>query len=250
MKRIKEAAPLDTSSDVSSDYESMREMIRELRPRKFAFAASVLLALFMFACGVETRAGVENAIVQTPEAQTEFDARPGNTPLGLLRILNLTPEQRMQIRALRRETEPQGRSLGMRLRQARRALDEAIYSDNPNDGVIEDHVREVSAAQAAITRLRTLTELKIRRVLSPEQLNAFRQLQSQSRTRQQRMNRTSPQDNSPAERLRNRIQRRRQERQRQQQQQQQPMTNDPNAQPLSAPRERRRAPWRNARPPQ
>jgi Spy/CpxP family protein refolding chaperone len=202
---------------------------------------------------------VENAPLQTPGEQSEIDVQRGNAPLGLLRVLNLTPEQRAQISAIRRETEPQGRLLGVRLRQARRALDEAIYSDNPNDGVIEDRVREVSAAQAAITHLRTLTELKIRRVLSPEQLNAFRQLQNQSRTRQQRMNRTSPQDNFPDERRRNRIQRRRQERQRQRQQQQrqpssssppqQPMTGDPNAQPLSAPRERRRAPLGNARPP-
>jgi len=228
----------------------MKEIINKLTRRKFAVVAPVLLALFMYAGGIETRAQVENAPSQTPGAQPEIDARRGNAPLRLLRVLNLTPEQRAQIGAIRRETEPQGRLLGVRLRQARRALDEAIYSDNPDDGIIEERVREVSAAQAAVMRLRTLTELKIRRVLSPEQLYAFRQLQRQSRTRQ-RMNQTSPQGNFPEgapERLRNRMLRRRQEQQRQQQQQQ-PMTGDPNAQPLSAPRQRRRAPLRNARPP-
>ncbi len=239
------------ANNVSSDDTSMKEMINKLARLKLAIVALALLAFFMFAGGVETRAQARNAPSQTPEAQTEIDARPGNAPLGLLRILNLTPEQRAQIGAIRRETEPQGRSLGARLRQARRALDEAIYSDAPDDGVIEDRVREVGAAQADVLRLRTLTELKIRRVLSPEQLNSFRQLQSQSRPRQQRMNQTWPQGNLPddaPERLRNRRQQRRRERQRRQQQQQ-PMTGDPNTQTLSAPRERRRALLRDARPP-
>ncbi len=249
MKRTREAAPGDTPNGASSDHESMKEIIKELIPRQFAFVVPALLALFMFAGGVETRAQVDNAPSQTPGAQPEIDTRRGNAPLELLRVLNLTLEQRAEIGAIRRETEPQGRLRGVRLRQARRALDEAIYSDNPDDGVIEERVREVSAAQAAVMRLRTLTELKIRRVLSPEQLNAFRQLQRQSRTRQ-RMNQTSPQGNFPEgapERLRNRMLRRRQEQQRQQQQQL--MMGEPNAQPLSAPRQRRRAPLRNARPP-
>jgi Spy/CpxP family protein refolding chaperone len=227
----------------------MEEISRELVRRRCAVIAPTLLALFMLAGGVETRAQGKDAPSQTPQAQTEVDERSGNAPLGLLRVLNLTPEQREQIGALRRETEPQGRSLGARLRLARRALDEAIYSDHPDDGVIEARVREVAAAQAAVLRLRTLTELKIRRVLSLEQLNSFRRLRSQSRPRQGRMNQTLPPGNLPevisAERLRNRIQRRRQERQRQQQQ----PTPDPNAQTLSAPRERRRAPLGNAPPP-
>jgi len=236
----------------------MKEIITRLTRRKVAVVAPVLLALFMFAGGgIETRAQVENTPPQTPAgAQSELDAQqqPGNAPLGLLRVLNLTPEQRAQIGAIRRETEPQGRLLAMRLRQARRALDEAMYSEKPSDGVIEDRVREVGEAQAAVVRLRTLTELKIRRVLSPEQLNAFRRLQRQSRTRQRR-NQTSPQGNlpeegTPAERRRDRRQRRRQERQRQQQDEQPPLTGEPGAQPSSsAPPERRRAPLRATRPP-
>jgi Spy/CpxP family protein refolding chaperone len=197
-----------------------------------------MLALFIFAGGVETHAQAENAPAQTAEAQLGAGGRSRSAPLRLLHILNLTPEQHAQIRAIRRETEPQGRLLGVRLRQARRALDEAIYSNNPDDGVIEDRVREVGAAQVAVLRLRTMTELKIRRVLSIEQLNSFRQLQSQSRTRQLRRNQTSTQGHLPQnapERLRDRIQRRREELRRQQQ----PIiTDDPGVQPFSTPRER------------
>jgi Spy/CpxP family protein refolding chaperone len=103
----------------------------------------------------------------------------------------------------------------MRLQQARRALDEAIYADNPDERVIEERVREVGAAQAAVVRLRTFTELKIRRILSAEQLDAFRRLQRRPRRRQR---------------------------------QEPPAFDAPDAPPASTPRERRRTPLRESRP--
>jgi Spy/CpxP family protein refolding chaperone len=166
----------------------MKERSNNFNPRKLAVLA--LLALLLAAGSVATaRAQDGDAPALTPEAR-----RGGG---GLLRALNLTPEQRAQIKAIRRETEPQGRLLGMRLQQARRALDEAIYADNPDERVIEERVRELGAAQAAVVRLRTFTELKIRRVLSAEQLDAFRRLQRRPRRRQQRMEQNSPQGDFP-----------------------------------------------------
>jgi Spy/CpxP family protein refolding chaperone len=187
----------------------MKESIKNFSPGKFAVLAPALLALLMAAGSVvSVRAQDGDAPVLTPEA------RRGGGAAGLFRALNLTPEQRVQIKAIRRETEPQGRSLGMRLQQARRALDEAIYADSPDEKVVEGRVREVGAAQAAVMRLRALTELKIRRVLSPEQLDAFRQLQRRPRGRQ-----------PPP-----------------------PAFDAPDAPPASGPRERRRVPLREARP--
>lgn len=184
----------------------MKESINNFNPRKLAVLAS--LALLLAAGSVApVRAQDGDAPALTPEAR-----RGGG---GLLRALNLTPEQRAQIKAIRRETEPQGRLLGMRLQQARRALDEAIDADNPDERVIEERVREVGAAQAAVMRLRTFTELKIRRVLSAEQLDAFRRLQRRPRRRQR---------------------------------QEPPAFDAPDAPPASAPRERRRTPLRDARP--
>jgi Spy/CpxP family protein refolding chaperone len=167
----------------------MREFIKKLRARRFGRVRPALLALFLAMCVAGARAQDQNATADTPEAQRESGARRGDDrAAGLLRILNLTPEQRAQIGAIRRETEPQGRVLGARLRQARRALDEAIYSANPDEAVIEERVREVGAAQTAVVRLRSLTELRIRRVLSPAQLDAFRRLRRQTRTRPRRRN--------------------------------------------------------------
>jgi len=222
----------------------MKELIKKLRRRRFAFVTPALLALLLSA-GVagEARAQDENA-----GAQRELDARRrGANAAGLRRVLNLTPEQRVQIGAIRRETEPQGRLLGERLRQARRALDEAIYAANPDEGVIEERVREVGEAQAAVVRLRSLTELRIRRVLSPEQLDAFRRLQRRTRTRRQRRSQLPPQqDDLPADapaRFRDRIERRNQE-----QLQRQRLLNEQNAPTPPAPRERRPSPSRDRKP--
>jgi len=62
------------------------------------------------------------------------------------------------------------------------------------ESVIEERAREVGVALAAVMRLRALTELKIRRVLTPEQLATFRELQNRARTRH-RLDRHSPGDN-------------------------------------------------------
>ncbi|HEV2883167.1 MAG TPA: Spy/CpxP family protein refolding chaperone [Pyrinomonadaceae bacterium] len=218
----------------------MNEFIDKLTRRKFALVAPVMLALFLSAGVAVARAQDENADAGGRErgARRELEARRrgANGGGGLLRVLNLTPEQRAQIRAIRRETEPQGRSFTARLREARRALDEAIHSASPDESVIEERVREVGAAQTAVVRLRSLTELRIRRILSPEQLDAFRRLQRQTRTRRERMNRRSlQQDETPGDApagFKNSMQRRSQE---QQQQQQRRLTDERNA-----PRQQRR----------
>ncbi|HEV2800354.1 MAG TPA: Spy/CpxP family protein refolding chaperone [Pyrinomonadaceae bacterium] len=171
---------------------SRRKFERSIRRRKFAFAAPALLALFLTLGGANARAqSAANAPAEdvSPQVRRELEARRrGANAAGLLRILNLSPQQRAQIAAIRRETEPQGRLLGARLRQARRALDEAIYAPQADESVVEERAREVSAAQAAVVRLRSLTELRIRRVLSPEQLDAFRRLQRETLRRRRGAN--------------------------------------------------------------
>jgi Spy/CpxP family protein refolding chaperone len=200
----------------------MKEFIKKLRAPKLGRVRPLLLLVLFLTIGVAgARAQDEDASADTPGVQRELGARRRTDgAAGLLRILNLTPEQRAQIGAIRRETEPQGRVLGARLRQARRALDEAIYAANPDEAVIEGRLRELGAAQMAVVRLRSLTELRIRRVLSPAQLDAFRRLQRQTRTRPRRMNQFPERQgdlpgDAPA-RFRNRRQRRAQEEQEQQ----------------------------------
>jgi hypothetical protein len=85
------------------------------------------------------------------------------------------------------------------MRQAQLALDQAIYSDNADEAVIEQRVHELAAAQAEVTRMRALTELNIRRVLTPEQLNTLRSLRQQAR-RTGRERRRQDMENSPGAR--------------------------------------------------
>jgi Spy/CpxP family protein refolding chaperone len=101
----------------------------------------------------------------------------------LLAQLNLSPEQRAQLRAIRRTSAPEGQALAQRLQRARYALDAAIYADHTDEAVIEQRTREVAEAQAAVIRMRALTELRVRRVLTPTQLELFRQLRRQSMLR-------------------------------------------------------------------
>jgi Spy/CpxP family protein refolding chaperone len=99
--------------------------------------------------------------------------------------LRLTPEQVGRIAAIREQTKEERRVVNQRVRQAQRALEEAIYADNANESLIEERARELSAAQAESLRLRTRSELNVRRVLTPEQLTTLRSIRERARARQQ-----------------------------------------------------------------
>ena len=132
------------------------------------------------------------------QEQDEPQARQQATPqqparaLNLMQRLNLSREQRQRLREIRRQSEAEVRVHTRRVRLARRALDEAIYADSVDDALIEQRSRELLAAQSALIRLRAANELKIRRVLTDEQLQLFRTIRQQAQQRQmlqRRMNR-------------------------------------------------------------
>src|SRR5882724_3857993 len=101
----------------------------------------------------------------TPEPQQ------GGDPI---RQLNLTPEQREQNKTERA-------AINERLRESNRTLEEALNAENPDEALVEQRVGEVAAAQAAAMRMRILTEIRIRRVLTPEQRVILRSLQRQAK---------------------------------------------------------------------
>jgi Spy/CpxP family protein refolding chaperone len=134
-----------------------------------------LLALLLF---VPPAARAQEGPPPPGAPQGPPPGRPGDG--GLLMKLNLTPEQRQRLRQIRRQSEPEARSLGRRLREAHRALDEAVYSDDVDESIVEQRTRELSEAQAALVRLRAQTELRVRRILTPEQLQTFRALRQEA----------------------------------------------------------------------
>ena len=94
----------------------------------------------------------------------------------LLRELGLRPEQIRQIKMINGENREKMREANFRLHEARKNLDDAIYADNADDALVETRLREFQSAQAQVIKIRTMTELAIRKTLTPEQLVRFRGL--------------------------------------------------------------------------
>ena len=107
---------------------------------------------------------------QTPIPDQPASARPGRNFGGdPIRQLNLTAEQREQIRIIREQSRDERATINQRVRETNRALEEALDSDNPNQSVLEERIQELSLAQAEAMRMRIKTEVKIRQVLTSEQ---------------------------------------------------------------------------------
>ena len=139
---------------------------------------------------------------QNPSDSPQEEQAQGAQDSDWRTALNLSPEQMAKIRAIREHNKVEGQSIRRRVNQAQRALDQAIYSDNANEAEIDQRARELAEAQAAEIRMRATTELNIRRVLTPEQLNTFRTIR-QERMRQAQIRRRMENGN-PQGPLRNR----------------------------------------------
>lgn len=118
---------------------------------------------------------------QIPDMQQQAPADP-------ILQLNLSAEQREKIRSIREQTKAERAANNQRLRETNQALEAALDADNPDEALVEQRVRDVAAAQSAQMRMRILTEVRIRRVLTLEQLGILRTLRQQARdSRRDRM---------------------------------------------------------------
>ena len=155
--------------------ESMRPVLNSAR-------ATLRLALCVLILFSASRQAFAQGDDDFPQQQEEGQTQPprGGDGAGLLRRLNLTPEQVGRIREIRQQSEPEGRALVRRINQARRALNEAIYSGQADDALVGERARELAEAQAAATRMRAQVELSIRRVLTDEQLGRLREMRQQA----------------------------------------------------------------------
>lgn len=151
--------------------------------RKLALAVAALLLMLSLPFFMPGQAFAQEGDEPPPQ-----DAPPGERPPNrndgeLIRRLNLTPEQIKSIREIREQNAEEFRQNRQRLMRAQRGLDEAIYADNVEEADIEARAREVATAQTAVARHRALTELRIRRVLTSEQLNLLRRFRQEARER-------------------------------------------------------------------
>jgi Spy/CpxP family protein refolding chaperone len=150
---------------------------------------TIALILLVFA-GSATQ-----AFAQTGDGAAQADTTQGNQDANWVTALGLTPDQVSRIHSIRQQNKMEWQTTRQRLNQAQRALDEAIYSDDASEAMIEERAREVAEAQAAEVRVRARTELGIRRVLTAEQLNIFRTIRQQ-RIREAQIKRRMENDNS------------------------------------------------------
>lgn len=140
-------------------------MKRDTKSMKLAVLAATVLLFGL--CGeiagqtTQPQDSSAPAQAQTPDLQAN--------QMSDLRPLDLKPDQIQKIRAINFELKDERQAAGLKLRQAQRALAEAIESPTPNESLIEQRSREVAEAQANTIRLRSLTEARILQILTPEQ---------------------------------------------------------------------------------
>ncbi len=108
-----------------------------------------------------------------PQDQTD---RPGARRPNLLAELGLSREQIRQIREINRGRRPAMQEAQIRMREATRNLDVAIYGNVVSETDFQLRLTEFHAAQAKLARLRFESELAVRKVLTPDQLVRFRDL--------------------------------------------------------------------------
>ncbi|HKO41923.1 MAG TPA: Spy/CpxP family protein refolding chaperone [Pyrinomonadaceae bacterium] len=113
---------------------------------------------------------------QTPPPEPPGPMQGRNGGGDPIRELNLTPEQREQIRMIREQNRAERATINQRVRETNRALEEALDSDNPDQSVLEQRIQEVSTAQAEAMRMRIKTEVKIRNVLTSEQRTMLKEM--------------------------------------------------------------------------
>jgi Spy/CpxP family protein refolding chaperone len=115
---------------------------------------------------------------QPPPADNAMhDGPPEGRRPNLLAELGLSPEQIQHVRRMNQERQPQIRRARMRMADAQRSLDMAIYGDTlVTDTEFQTRLKEFQAAEADLARLRFENELSVRKVLTAEQLVRFREI--------------------------------------------------------------------------
>ncbi len=170
-------------------------MTKLTNPRLFILIAMLLC---LSAGVLAQRPQAEN--VRQLDSQPVQPARPGRP--NLLRELGLTPEQLDAVRTINQQRKPVEQEARQRFQDAQRALNIAIYGDTVNDADVRAKLAEFQAAQAELARIKFTNELAVRKVLTPEQLNRFRELRRRFAEAARNDRQNGPGQGRPLRRLR------------------------------------------------
>jgi len=144
-----------------------------------------MLAVVLLLVGAWMQARAQSPTTQNPVERAQNQVSQGNQ-IPDLRPLNLTLEQVQKIRDINAEMKEERQTANLKVRQANRALAEAVESPTPNQALIEQRSRELADAQVGIIRLRSLIEARvIREVLTPEQRLRVREMRRNQALRRQ-----------------------------------------------------------------
>lgn len=166
---------------------------------KPTFLSIFLSFTLLFGISLTAQAQTNNQF----QEEDETNAPPNRT--DVMQDLDLSRQQLNQIRLINQQFRPPLRQSNQRLQAANQALDEAIYSGQANETLIQSRLRDAQAAHAEWISNRTRLESEIAGILNPSQLARFRQLRRQNRMNNAR-NRQLDNQTQPVQRL-NRIQR-------------------------------------------
>lgn len=151
----------------------------------------LLVAAFVFVPFAAAQDG-KPAEGQSRDTQRPAANQPQDIRVNVLRQLGLSPEQIQRIRRMNAERKPLMDEAQKRFRDANRSLDEAIYADQVIDQDFQDRLKAVQRTQAEVARIRSINELSVRKILTPEQLQRFRELRRRFEERRDNLQNQRP----------------------------------------------------------
>jgi Spy/CpxP family protein refolding chaperone len=98
--------------------------------------------------------------------------------MQVLRSLGLTQEQWQMARRLHQKLGPQMQQLHDELEERQDAFNQAMFSDPYNPKLIEERLQAVLEKQQQVMRAQMEMERGFREILTPAQLERFRELQN------------------------------------------------------------------------
>ena len=141
-------------------------------------APSISLAVaFLLACAFSSTQA--QTIASQTQTQNITPTQTTQAP-NLQTELGLTPEQIQKWRALNQDLGPQELAGTQKVRQAKRALADAMESPSPNEEVIKQRAKELADAQSAMTQLQALRQARVLQMLTPEQRVKLREIRQRN----------------------------------------------------------------------
>jgi Spy/CpxP family protein refolding chaperone len=130
-------------------------------PQSFIFIITMVFAVSVFG--------------QEPQDAPQPPERPVDR-MNILRELGLSQDQIRQMRIINQDIRTKRQAARLRVGEATRNLDQAIYADTVDETLVAQRLRDLQDAQSEMAKVNFENEFAIRKVLNPEQLVRFREI--------------------------------------------------------------------------